>query len=356
MLVTMILMLALRPLAFSIDLVDKPGGRKRHVGDVPVVGGIAMFGGLIVGWALMPAGYPHLVDLGIAAGLLVTIGLLDDRLELPTVLRFGAQVAAVLIMVYGANIRLETLGNPLGFGDIRLGIFSLAVTLLVAVSTINAFNMVDGVDGLAGTMGLIALASVAVVAGYGSVYGMHAIIGLTVVTAFLIFNFPTPWNRRVRTFMGDAGSTMMGLLIVWVTMAVSQGPGAITTPVICLWFAAMPIYDLFTCFVLRIRKGHSPFRPGRDHFHHVLQRAGVGTRGILGILTGLQLIYANIGLVAHFAGAGDTVMFIAWALLGIFQRRMICLHAKLYRLDHRRRRARKAAEGATHPPGQGGVA
>ena len=42
------MLFALRPLAEVAGLIDKPGGRKTHHGDVPVVGGIAMFTGLLV--------------------------------------------------------------------------------------------------------------------------------------------------------------------------------------------------------------------------------------------------------------------------------------------------------------------
>ena len=44
-LVTMTLMLALRPIASQFGLVDVPGGRKNHSGEVPIIGGIAMFAG-----------------------------------------------------------------------------------------------------------------------------------------------------------------------------------------------------------------------------------------------------------------------------------------------------------------------
>ena len=74
-----------------------------------------------------------------------------------------------------------------------------------------------------------------------------------------------------------------------------------------------------------------------------MQRAGIGVRATVGILTGLQVIYAIIGLVAHFAGAGDTLMFAAWAVLGISQRWIVRSYAKYYRLDHRRQRAVQAA-------------
>jgi len=189
-------------------------------------------------------------------------------------------------------------------------------------------------------MALIALVAIALVSGYQSPMSWIALVAAASILGFLHFNFPTRHNRKVRTFMGDAGSTFVGLVIVWVTIGVSQGPNAIVTPVVCLWFVAMPVFDLFTCFARRALKGHSPFRPGRDHFHHILQRGGMGVRSVLIVLTGLQVIYAIIGLIGHFAGAADAVMFAAWAIIGVSQHWFIRRYAVMFRLDLRAKRAR----------------
>ena len=82
---------------------------------------------------------------------------------------------------------------------------------------------------------------------------------------------------------------------------------------------------------------NSAFLPGWDHFHHVLLDASYGVRQTLGILSGLQLIYAVIGLVGHFAGAPDVVMFAARSVLGLLRRFVIVRIAKLYQ----RRKLRK---------------
>ena len=83
------------------------------------------------------------------------------------------------------------------------------------------------------------------------------------------------------------------------------------------------VYDSLTCFVLRIRKGRSPFTPGRDHFHHELRRGGFGGREKLAILGGLQAIYAVVGVGGSLAGVPDVVLFAAWSVLGLTQRSVI---------------------------------
>jgi len=194
---------------------------------------------------------------------------------------------------------------------------------MVGVTVINAYNLVDGADGLAGILASIALVAVAVVGGVGVASTGIALTVFAAIVGFLIFNFPVKLNRPVRAFMGDAGSTFLGFTVVWVTMGVSQGPAALISPVVGLWFASIPIYDTLTCLVCRSMTRKSPFKPGRDHFHHILHRGGFGVRQTLGILGGIQALYATIAVVAHFAGVPDVVFFTVWAILGLTQRKVI---------------------------------
>jgi len=343
-------MLALRPVAFGIGLIDSPGGRKFHVGEVPITGGIAMFAGIFAGISFLPLPGNVLLSLFIASGILITIGVLDDRFHLSASARLLSQVVAVLLLYFGAGLALSDIGDPFGTGIIRTGRFSLAVTMLVIVSMINAYNFVDGADGLAGSLALIGMLAVTVVTGVFHPTGAIALAAAAAIVGFLIFNFPTVYNRPVRAFMGDAGSTFLGFTLAWVTLSVTQGPDKLISAVPCLWFAAVPIFDFFACFVRRLLQGHSPFKPGRDHFHHILMRGGFGVRKTLGILTGLQVIYALVGLGGHFSGLPDVVMFSAWAFAGVSQLqviRQISKYHRLYQLRSHRRRQANAVAGTT---------
>ena len=293
-----------------------------------------MFGAFALSVALVEFN-PSYVPILLAGAVLVFIGVIDDRTPLPAGVRMGAQMLVVLLVFFGADVRIETLGNIFGFGAFGLGVLSLPITALIAISVINAFNLVDGADGLAGTMAILALGPAAALAGYGSFPGQVAILGIAVTLGFLCFNFPTTHNRRIRTFMGDAGSTFVGFLAVVCITLVSQGSEPVISPAVGLWFAALPIYDLFTCFVRRIRKGRSPFQPGRDHFHHILARGGFSVRASLGILTLLQVSYMGLGLVGHFSGVPEYVVFAMWAAVGLSQWMLIRKVAKLARFKRR---------------------
>ena len=340
--VTVVFLSALRPIAKAIGLVDKPGGRKTHDGHVPIVGGIAMFLGVFVASLLVPEGHFVRLPLIVASAILVVVGVIDDRFHVPPAVRLSAQISVLLLMVYGSGLSLGSIGDPFGTGELVMGRFTVIFTGLVTLAMINAYNLVDGADGLAGSMALLAMLAVAQVAGYGHPVANVALLMSSAIVGFLIFNFPTPWNRRARTFMGDAGSTLLGFSIVWVTLGIASGPERLISPVHCLWFAAVPIFDLFTCFVRRMLKGKSPFAPGRDHFHHTLLRGGLGVRRTLGVLIALQAIYVLIGILGFEAGVPDVVMFSAWSVAGLTQRLVIKWIAKHHRAHLLRRRARLA--------------
>ena len=340
--VTVVCMFALRPVAKSVRLLDRPGGRKSHIGEVPIIGGIAMFAGVFAGLTIIGDARLDLLSLFVASMILVGIGVVDDKYHISPFARVVAQIAVILIMVFGAGLALQEIGNPLGIGEIRLGVFSLIATAVVSLTVINAYNLIDGVDGLAGLLALVALISIAAVGGPGQTSTVIALMIVAVICGFLVFNFPVAWNRSVRSFMGDAGSTFLGFTIVWTTLGVSQGAERIISPVYCLWFASIPIYDLLTCFVMRSFAGKSPFTPGRDHFHHTLIRGGIGLRQVLGILVSLQVAYAVVALAAYYIGVPEPVMFAGWIALAVSQRLLIRTIARYHRWWKLQRKIRAA--------------
>ncbi|MDA0995232.1 MAG: hypothetical protein O3A13_16605 [Proteobacteria bacterium] len=317
---TVALMLALRPLAAAGRLIDVPGGRKSHVGDVPVIGGIAMFFGIAAGLSLLPGGGQQYLFMLLAGGILLGIGVLDDRQQVSLYVRLGAQAIAASVMVYGGQLLIADLGDLLGTGVIHLGAGTYVFTVLVSISVINAFNFIDGVDGLAGCLAAIAIGSVAIVSSVvPTPITTVGIVACASIIGFLVFNFPALFNRRLRSFMGDGGSTLLGIVVLWLTISASQGEARPMSPIIGLWFVLIPLADLFTCFIRRIAKGQSPFTPGRGHLHHILLRGKLTDRQVLLTLTGLGATYAGAALVANRIGVPDVVMFGGWTLLMFVQ-------------------------------------
>jgi UDP-GlcNAc:undecaprenyl-phosphate GlcNAc-1-phosphate transferase len=179
------------------------------------------------------------------------------------------------------------------------------------MALINAFNMLDGLDGLAGGCALIAfgaLAAAAIVAGDTS----SATISLSLVGAcsgFLMFNLPSRRNRGFRTFMGDAGSTLLGFALAGVALIAVQPTRADIAPVFILWMMPIPIFELFTSTVRRAVKGMSPMQADDGHFHHAFIKAGFSVRLIFAIYLGVSAISVYLGVAALHAGTPEPLMF-----------------------------------------------
>jgi len=328
--VTAVLTLTLRPLAIRLHLTDKPGGRKRHIGDVPLVGGIAMLIGILVAALIslrLNSHWPFLTS----AALLVVVGVLDDRFDVWASVRFATQICAALIMMVAGGLYLRDIGDPFGTGVLGLGFLAIPISVLIALTVINAFNFVDGIDGLAASMAVIALTAGALAAGLKAPVVALAAIACGAILGFLLFNLPTYRNRHLRTFMGDAGSTLLGFIVVWFTVTISQGEHRSLSPVAALWFALMPLSDFFSCFVRRLARRKLPFLPGHDHFHYMLLRAGLTGRQVLAVLVGFALFYAAVGLVGASLKLPDATLFAPWiALLGLqyFIVKRLALHLR----------------------------
>lgn len=320
--VSVLAIIALRPVAVVVDLVDRPGGRKTHHGEVPIVGGIAMFLGLSVGIGLVPADAMRADTFIAACALLVVTGLLDDRFELSPWLRLPAQAAATIMLVThlfaGAGF---SFGNPLGFGDIDFhGVVAYVVILFFVVGAINAFNMLDGMDGLAGAVSMVALAGIALLAwGGGLQFSLQVSLTLAgAVGAFLLFNLPIRRNRGVRCFMGDAGSTLIGFILALLCMRLTQGDSQIMAPVSVLWLVALPVFELLWTIIRRLSRGQSPFAADREHFHHLLVDSGLGVRGAFIVYVLYATLLAAAGFVFHRVGLPESLQFALFVLTGIF--------------------------------------
>ena len=311
--VTVVFMFVLRPIASAVGLVDVPGGRKKHGMPVPLIGGIAMSVALGFGTTLVD--HPEFWNpsiLGIY--LLVVVGTVDDRFDLPPNVRLIAQSCAAMLVVFASGITITNLGQPLFF-KLPLGLLSVPFTLLFIMTLINAFNLTDGIDGLAGGLALLSLIAMAIVGVNTDVFSLILLL-IAVVLAFLIFNFPLHVVQPVRTFMGDAGSTFLGLAIASIGVWLSQGVEPRIAPVIGLWFVAVPVFDLFSTIIRRSTEGKSPFAPDHGHLHHVLVDCGLSRRATLAWMLILAGVCVAIGVLGDRFDLPDGVMLVGWFVAG----------------------------------------
>ena len=319
LLITILFMFALRPVARGIGLIDRPGGRKMHEGDVPIIGGLAMFAGLLLGGIYNQQAVEGYYFFVAAVAILVAIGAMDDRYDLPPTVRFLAQICAAIVMMAGADLTVADLGRPFFGGLVELGWMSSLFTLVIVLTAINAFNMFDGSDGMAGIQSLMALIFMGIacfVAGALTYLPMLGCMGGCLV-GFLIFNWPSKRTQGIRAFMGDAGSTMLGFSLAWLSIDLSQEPVRVFSPVVTLWIFALPVYDFFSSMARRVLTGRSPFHGDSEHLHHVLRRLGLGSRQVAQVILLGSALLAGAGLAGYKSGVPDGLMFFAWVALGI---------------------------------------
>jgi UDP-GlcNAc:undecaprenyl-phosphate/decaprenyl-phosphate GlcNAc-1-phosphate transferase len=276
-----------------------------------------MFLGVALGVGLLPG---SMGDTYLAAcAILVTIGLVDDRFELSPWTRLPGQVAAAIVIV-GSGVMVTTLGDPFGTGIIDFsGWSAIGFTLLITTAAINGFNMLDGMDGLAGTTALTSFLALGFLAWTGGLVEPAAVslVLAAAVCAFLIFNLPIRFNRPMRCFMGDAGSTLLGFSVALICIQVSQSPAKAASPVTTLWTVALPLYELVWSTIRRLISGVSPFRADSQHFHHLLQKAGFGVRGAFAVFAGLTLMLAVFGIVTERAGVPQHYSLLLLLVAGV---------------------------------------
>ena len=352
-LITGILIGWFKPAAVRIGLVDKPGLKKRHKGNVPIVGGIAVFTGFTFSLLLLH-NYP-LRDLrALLAGslLLVIIGVIDDVMRLPVLTRFMAQIAAALMMAMWTGVMLVHLGALVIPGElVTLGVLAIPFTVFAVVGVINAANMSDGIDGLLGVLTFAAVVGLSIAA---LVAGRTTELSLLLIMAgclmgFLAFNMRTPWRSRASIFMGDGGTMFLGFVLAYFMIKLSQGSNAAITPVTALWFIALPLFDAVGMMIRRIMKGRSPFDGDLEHMHHVLLWAGFTVPQSVSIMAALAFGGVAVGLGGLYLGVPQPIMFALFLASGCAHFGLTMRSWKLLKFFNRSINRRRSANDRRAP-------
>lgn len=313
------------PLSVRMGLVDIPRGRKQHQGAVPLIGGIATYCGLATALILFADSSIQPFYYLACSGVIVVLGVFDDYLDLSVKLRLVVQTLVGLAMTYSLDLHIASLGNLFGFGVVELGVLGLPITLIAVIAAINAFNMTDGIDGLAGMLSLVSFITLAI---FMTLWGqqLYATLALVIAVALLPYlacNLNLVPGRRI--FMGDAGSMLIGLSVIWLLIIGTQSETASFRPVTALWIIAIPLMDMIAIMVRRIRKGQSPFQADREHLHHISLRLGLSSRESLMLITALACIFACIGIIGEYLLVPDVIMLLLFLLM---------FAAYLYLLQH----------------------
>jgi UDP-GlcNAc:undecaprenyl-phosphate GlcNAc-1-phosphate transferase len=268
----------------TLGLVDRPNSRSSHTRIVPRVGGIAIFIpylalGLILylfNSDLLINSWPYWLGLT----LIVLLGTVDDRLDLPSSIKFLVQFSVATYYILASGNYVDNLYGLFGVHAIPewLGI---TLSIITVVYLVNAVNLIDGVDGLSAGTSLLSIGLLTRLMGGGEYYFSLAFIGLGIIV-FMGFNFSE--NRKI--FLGDAGSLGLGFVLATLAMEfLYSGNNHIShlnlNPVIvAVLILGYPIADTMRVFMIRLSLGVSPFSADRRHMHHVLLDKGFSHFGV----------------------------------------------------------------------------
>ncbi|EGR09458.1 UDP-N-acetylglucosamine--undecaprenyl-phosphate N-acetylglucosaminephosphotransferase [Vibrio cholerae] len=301
----------LRKVAKKIGLVDKPNERKLHQGSIPLVGGIAICFSLAYFLFNNPSVIPHSSLYATCITLLVIIGALDDKYDLNFKIRIMIQAGLSIAMMMIGGIELHTIGNVFGFGEVKLGLAGYVITILAVVGAINAFNMVDGIDGLLGALSIVTFGGLGLMLAHDRQHQLAylCLVMIVIILPYILLNIGA-FGRKRKVFMGDAGSMLIGFTVIWFLLLSSQnGKTPPLRPVTALWLIAVPLMDMAAIMLRRIRRGDSPFKPDREHLHHIFQKLGLSSWQTVLTVSLIAIVLATYGILGEIYNVNEAFMF-----------------------------------------------
>ncbi|BCK62528.1 MULTISPECIES: UDP-N-acetylglucosamine--undecaprenyl-phosphate N-acetylglucosaminephosphotransferase [Aeromonas] len=306
-----------RKIAQKINLVDRPNERKLHQGLVPLVGGVSIYLTLMLALWYKPDLLMSSDIYVLCASVLVMMGAIDDKYDVDYRVRLVVQILISCAMIFAAGLSLKSLGHILFGYEVDLGPLGYIVTIFAVLGAINAFNMVDGIDGLLGGLTMVTFGALAYIhyADGQLPLARFCLMMVIVVVPYICLNLGFPFGVRKKVFMGDAGSMLIGFTVIWVLLQGTQGPKAQMNPVTALWLIAIPLMDMTCIMVRRIRKGVSPFKPDREHLHHICLRAGLSSHQALVVICGTAALLAVVGVALEYGGVPEWVSLLLFALV-----------------------------------------
>ncbi len=303
MVVSFLMTPVVKSLAYKVGAIDVPrDNRRMHTKPVPRLGGLAIFIGFMVSTLLF---VPVMTDTELRSILLgsvviVVLGVIDDSMALPALLKFVVQIAAALIPVLN-GVTIRAFSNPNVFSENLywvLGPLSIPLTVLWIVAITNSVNLIDGLDGLANGVSTISATTMLVIAllvGEPEVsIVLAALVGAS--AGFLPYNM-----NPAKMFMGDTGATFLGFILATMSIQGLFKYYAVISFVVPFLILGLPIFDTAFAFFRRLAHGQSPMQADRGHIHHRLidmglsQKQAVATLYVISAILGLSAVVLTTG-------------------------------------------------------------
>ena len=299
------------------NIVDNPNARKLQRNPVPVMGGVAVFFGLVSGLCISGifVNINELLPIVVAMSVMLCVGVIDDVSELSPWLRFVIEIAVVIMLVFTTNISLDSLQGLWGFYDLPMWL-SVPLTVFAVVGMINAINLIDGVDGL--SSGFCMIASIA----FGTLFLMSnnydmAVLAAITLGSLLPFFCHNVFGDKLKMFIGDGGSLMMGVVMSAYVVAVISArgeafdalPEGMGLVAFTMAVMAVPVFDTLRVMTMRILRRTSPFRPDKTHLHHLFIDLGFSHIATTCSVLSLNLLVMLAWWISYKVGASVDVQF-----------------------------------------------
>lgn len=287
--------------AYKVGAIDVPkDARRMHKVPIPRLGGLAIFIGFMVSILLFVKITPEIRSILLGAVIIVVLGVVDDIMALPAMLKFVVQIGAALIPALN-GVTILAISNPNLFSDNLywvLGTLSIPITVLWIVGITNSVNLIDGLDGLANGVSAISATTVLVIALMASETQV-AIVMAALVGACVGF---MPYNLNpAKMFMGDTGATFLGFILATMSIQGLFKFYAVISFAVPFLILGLPIFDTAFAFIRRIAHGQSPMHADRSHIHHRLidmglsQKQAVATLYVISAILGLSAVVLTTG-------------------------------------------------------------
>ncbi|PKR77792.1 undecaprenyl-phosphate alpha-N-acetylglucosaminyl 1-phosphate transferase [Halalkalibacillus sediminis] len=314
--ITFIITIIITPLIIKASkkfgVVDRPNDRKKHNGEIPLLGGLALILPITIGLIWLQPEHPQLFAISLGALLIITIGVVDDLYSVKPVVKLFAQITAS-IMVIAAGLKIEFLTIPF-MGSVDLGVWSYIITVLWIVGITNAINLIDGLDGLAGGVSAIAFLSMFVMAITDGVtiVIILSILFIAALSGFLIYNF-----YPAKIFLGDTGSLFIGYSIAVVSMLGLFKNVTLFSFIIPIVMLLIPICDTIFAIIRRAINKQHIMTADRKHIHYVLLEMGFSHRATVLMMYAFSAFFGAMAIIFTNATMILSLFIMAFVILAL---------------------------------------
>ncbi len=316
--------------AIRHNIVDNPNARKLQRTPVPVLGGVAVFTGVLP--TVVATGIflndPKAIVVNLCSiTVMLAIGVWDDRRDISAIFRFFVEILVVFLMMLAAGCSIDDFHGLWGIHGVPWYV-SWPLSIIAGVGIINAINLIDGVNGYSSGYGIISCFMFAAFFFHCGMVTLAclALIGAGALIPFFLHNV---FGGKSKMFIGDGGTLMMGTAIAFfVANCLSSGSptqeleennfGLIAFTLAVL---NIPVFDTLRVMSVRISRGLSPFHPDKTHLHHLFIDMGFSHSGTTTAILSMNILTVTIWFLSWKLGASidlQTYIVVALGILNTF--------------------------------------